>query len=414
LNSVTPKLDIEPQRVVLVGGGRWGRVYAGVLQKLLPIHSEILWVSRHNRSELLADTQEYHGEAIITVLDSVELALNRKPNAAVVVTAAHTHAAITRILLQNGIHVFVEKPFTLNIADAEDLIDLAESKGLALGVGLHLLFASYLRHFRSHWSNRQVSNAQLRWFDCETETRYGTVKRTDVTTSKVHDIFPHLWALLRVFFPKHAVRVVDVKSLERGDGELILSVNDVTVSAHISRRAPARSRCIELEFKDGGTARLDFTMEPGNVSIDGQEFASDPDWGRIATPLAAEVSSFLAVVKDPSRAPDWQCLARNVVGSVIGAEIAANRLTECDARKLAQLLASNVDTPTLYELLIDNLAPELNLLGIRITTESKQQSLVRAGLFYLNNLDGNESSDIPEKLRQALLHSNFLKRVAAA
>lgn len=398
---------------MLIGGGRWGRVHAGVLQKLLPTHSEILWVSRHNRSELLASTHEKYSEVTVTVLDRVELALTRRPDAAIVVTAAHTHAALTRTLLQNNIHVFVEKPFTMSIADAEDLIDLAESKGLVLGVGLHLLFASYLGHFRSQWNNRQVVKAQLTWFDCETETRYGAVKRADVTVSKVHDVFPHLWAILRVLFSKHAVEVVDVKSLEHGDAELILGVGDISVRAHISRRAPARSRCIEVEFNDGGAARLDFTVEPGKVSIDGHGFASDPDWGRTMTPLAAEVSSFLAVIKDTSRASNWKCLARNVVGSVVGAEIAANRLTECDARKLALLLATNADTPALHELLIDNLAPELNLLGIRITTESEQRSLVRASLFCLNNSQENEKSDIPEKLLQALSCSNFLKQITS-
>jgi predicted dehydrogenase len=55
--------------------------------------------------------------------------------AAVVATPTPTHFAITRVLLEKGIHCFVEKPLTETIEEAETLIRLAQEKQLVLQVG---------------------------------------------------------------------------------------------------------------------------------------------------------------------------------------------------------------------------------------------------------------------------------------
>ncbi len=48
-------------------------------------------------------------------------------------TALHYRAA--RLFLERGIHVFLEKPMTVTLEQADELIDLANSKGLILQVG---------------------------------------------------------------------------------------------------------------------------------------------------------------------------------------------------------------------------------------------------------------------------------------
>jgi len=55
--------------------------------------------------------------------------------AAVVATPTPTHYAITRSLLEKGIHCFVEKPLTETIEEAETLIRLAQERQLVLQVG---------------------------------------------------------------------------------------------------------------------------------------------------------------------------------------------------------------------------------------------------------------------------------------
>ena len=53
------------------------------------------------------------------------------------VLAVHTnsHFTLTKLALEAGIHVFLEKPFCLNISEGEELIELARTKNLLLMIG---------------------------------------------------------------------------------------------------------------------------------------------------------------------------------------------------------------------------------------------------------------------------------------
>ena len=56
-------------------------------------------------------------------------------DAVVVASTPDTHFRIARDCLEHNMHVFVEKPMTLNSRDAEELTEMAEARGLVLMVG---------------------------------------------------------------------------------------------------------------------------------------------------------------------------------------------------------------------------------------------------------------------------------------
>ncbi len=58
-----------------------------------------------------------------------------------------------RQALLNGKHVFVEKPFTSDVHQAEDLIALAEKKNLQIMVDHTFLFTGAVRKIQAAWSN---------------------------------------------------------------------------------------------------------------------------------------------------------------------------------------------------------------------------------------------------------------------
>src|SRR5208282_3423636 len=58
--------------------------------------------------------------------DPNELAKSPDVDAIAVITPVWTHYELTKVALENGKHVFVEKPFTSDAAQAEELISLAE------------------------------------------------------------------------------------------------------------------------------------------------------------------------------------------------------------------------------------------------------------------------------------------------
>jgi glyceraldehyde-3-phosphate dehydrogenase/erythrose-4-phosphate dehydrogenase len=78
---------------------------------------------------------------IKVVAETAELVSSPEIDAVAIVTPVWTHYEFTKAALENGKHVFVEKPFTSDSAQAEELINLAAKKNLQIMVydkGVHI------------------------------------------------------------------------------------------------------------------------------------------------------------------------------------------------------------------------------------------------------------------------------------
>ncbi len=69
-------------------------------------------------------------------------------DAVAVVTPVWTHYSLAKAALENGKHVFVEKPFTSNAAQGEELINLARRKNLKIMVDHTFLFTGAVKKIR--------------------------------------------------------------------------------------------------------------------------------------------------------------------------------------------------------------------------------------------------------------------------
>jgi UDP-N-acetylglucosamine 3-dehydrogenase len=115
----------QAKRILLIGLGRWGANHLRVLQSM-PIE---LFVAERDPERLNSSgVSQSHCAADASSLFPII-------DAAVVVTPAQTHFEFCRDLLEAGKDVFVEKPISLNSADAKELTELAKGNGLILQVG---------------------------------------------------------------------------------------------------------------------------------------------------------------------------------------------------------------------------------------------------------------------------------------
>jgi len=77
----------------------------------------------------------------VATYSNVETMLNEsRPDVAHIVTPPATHVALARVCLEAGVHVYVEKPFALSVADAESVLALAMTKGLRVCAAHQVLF----------------------------------------------------------------------------------------------------------------------------------------------------------------------------------------------------------------------------------------------------------------------------------
>jgi predicted dehydrogenase len=77
--------------------------------------------------------------------DASDVISSAEIDAIAVVTPVWTHYALAKAALENGKHVFVEKPFTSNAAQGEELINLARKKNLKIMVDHTFLFTGAVK-----------------------------------------------------------------------------------------------------------------------------------------------------------------------------------------------------------------------------------------------------------------------------
>ena len=128
-------------RFGVIGYGYWG---PNIVRNLNGLDSaSVVSICDKSTSSLERAKKAYPGVNVTT--DSSELMTAPDIDAIAVITPVWTHFELAKSALMNGKHVFIEKPFTSNSQQAEELIELAERKGLILMVDHTFLFTGAVR-----------------------------------------------------------------------------------------------------------------------------------------------------------------------------------------------------------------------------------------------------------------------------
>lgn len=117
--------------------------------------------------------------------DPAELISSPDVDVVAVVTPVWTHYELAKAALENGKHIFVEKPFTSNVAQAEELIELAAKRNLKIMVDHTFLFTGAVRKIRQLLD--QGALGQLYYYD-STRVNLGLFQH-DVNV--IWDLAPH-------------------------------------------------------------------------------------------------------------------------------------------------------------------------------------------------------------------------------
>lgn len=132
-------------KVAIVGCGKIADVHSSQIQRIEGC--EIVGVC--DREPLMAKQlyERFPVERYFT--DVTELVDKARPDIVHITTPAESHFDIARFCLEQGCHVYVEKPFTLYAEQAQRLVGLAEKKGVKLTVGHNDQFSHVARRMRA-------------------------------------------------------------------------------------------------------------------------------------------------------------------------------------------------------------------------------------------------------------------------
>ena len=207
-------------RVAVIGAGHLGKIHTRLL------HSQPDQVQ-------LVGVADPSPEAQRAVLNQAEIQvvsdyrkLIPEIDAAIIATPTRFHHAVAMDLLQNGIHTLIEKPLTDSVADAEELVEVAQSNDCVVQVG-------HVERFNPAIATalRQVGTPK---FIQASRTSTYTFRSTDVGV--VHDLMIHDIDLVNSMF-------AGTMTESRAVG--------ISVFGHHEDTAQAR-----LEFSCGGVANI--------------------------------------------------------------------------------------------------------------------------------------------------------------
>ena len=124
-------------RLGLIGAGRWGRNFIRTIRAMDDV--SLAWIASSN-----PETRELAGESCPIDLDWRRLLAVDGTDAVVIVTPPALHSEMTLAAVATGLPVLVEKPLTLDLAEAQDLlVEVEKRNGYVLVDHVHLFNPAY-------------------------------------------------------------------------------------------------------------------------------------------------------------------------------------------------------------------------------------------------------------------------------
>ena len=161
-------------RMAVIGAGNLGRIHARLL-------AEQKWANL----VAVADPGEGARNQLKQAVDVATVAdyqtLVGLIDAAVIATPTRTHFEIASDLLERGIHVLIEKPLTDSVADAQELVAIAERSDCVVQVG-------HVERFNPAFATAVAAIGKPKFIQAQRTSGY-TFRSTDIGV--VHDLMIH-------------------------------------------------------------------------------------------------------------------------------------------------------------------------------------------------------------------------------
>lgn len=172
--------------VGVIGYGYWG---PNIVRNLASIHNTKIKSICDRDPRVLKNAKE-HYPSVSVYQDYNDILTSKEVDAVAIVTPVTTHYEIAKKALENGKHIFVEKPFTVTIKQADELIRLAQKNDLKIMVDHTFIFTGAVRKIKELVDKNILGD--LYYYD-STRVSLGLFQH-DVNV--IWDLAPHDFAII--------------------------------------------------------------------------------------------------------------------------------------------------------------------------------------------------------------------------
>jgi len=146
------------KQIAIVGIGRWGKNLIREFSKLAQVK---VCVTTGNKKNLKWLRQNYpkvkHTTDVYQILKDPEI------DAVVIATPIKNHFTLTKKALEYRKHVFIEKPLTKTVVDAQKLIKIAKKNRRCLFVGHVFLYNEIFKKIRELHKTESIQYVNFEW-----------------------------------------------------------------------------------------------------------------------------------------------------------------------------------------------------------------------------------------------------------
>ena len=184
-------------RMGVIGYGYWG---PNIARNFMGINDvEVRTIADKNQKALSRARNQCPGVELTE--DCNAIITSKHIDAVAIVTPVSTHFELAKTALENGKHVFVEKPFTATSAQAEVLIALAEKHKLKIMVDHTFIFTGVVKKIKELIDSGAIGD--IYYFD-SMRINLGLFQH-DVNV--VWDLAPHDLAIMDYIIPEKPIAV---------------------------------------------------------------------------------------------------------------------------------------------------------------------------------------------------------------
>lgn len=181
--------------ISIIGLGYWGPKLVRNLRGHPEVEVRMLYDVDRDAARRIASAEEFVASSLDDVLN------DSRTDGVVIATPSSTHAGLIEAALKRGKHVFVEKPLSRTLEEADNLVNVASKSGRVLMVGHTYLFNSAIQHVRDAIDDGQLGPLQ---YLTSVRTNLGPI-RTDVGAA--FDLASHDVAICAYLFGCFPTRV---------------------------------------------------------------------------------------------------------------------------------------------------------------------------------------------------------------
>ncbi len=151
--TIITELMMHSNKVCVIGAGKWGMNHVKSLYSLGNLGGVV-----DSDVDRLDNLKNIYND--IKFYDNIEDSFSSNFSGYCVATPAETHYSIVKKLILKKYHVLVEKPLTLNVKEAEELVALSEKNNTNLMVGHLLLFHPAIKKIKEIIESGDIGKLQ--------------------------------------------------------------------------------------------------------------------------------------------------------------------------------------------------------------------------------------------------------------